>query len=270
MFPTVLLIVILTALIAVGTFLFMVATVVWQGPRAEPHVQREWRWRPPLAHVDELKSWAAETAESITRKWLTKGRTSSTLKELLAELLHGATFAINHVPHVGLDINDPDCGSGRHEMIGVTAPEALAIADQIRGNRREALRVHNLATANAKSSAPMSRTDYATAQFMCPLFTADGKCAAFPLRPLQCRATCELCRGENDGHVPADRTSLAEVAQSVGMGAELGLARGIAAAGLDAKTYELNSALAVALDTRDASNRWARGEDVFADCKQCV
>ena len=41
------------------------------------------------------------------------------------------------------------------------------------------------------------------------------------------------------------------------------MTRALKSAGLDANIYELNSAVATALEIPDAAERWARGEDVF-------
>lgn len=46
-----------------------------------------------------------------------------------------------------------------------------------------------------------------------------------------------------------------------------GLCVGSARSGFDGRTYELHSALLRALDTLDTEERWARGEDVFAECR---
>jgi hypothetical protein len=55
-------------------------------------------------------------------------------------------------------------------------------------------------------------------------------------------------------------------ARLVAEGVEEGIVRALEEAGLDGKVYELNSALAVALDMPDVAERWAAGEDVFATC----
>jgi hypothetical protein len=49
----------------------------------------------------------------------------------------------------------------------------------------------------------------------------------------------------------------------VAQGIEAGVTRALKSAGLDANIYELNSAFAKALESSDAAERWARGEDVF-------
>ncbi len=51
--------------------------------------------------------------------------------------------------------------------------------------------------------------------------------------------------------------------QTVAQGIEMGLTRALKSAGLDANIYEINSALATALGSPDAAERWANGERVF-------
>ncbi len=51
--------------------------------------------------------------------------------------------------------------------------------------------------------------------------------------------------------------------KTVAEGIEIGLIQALKSAGLDSNIYELNSALAKALETPDAADRWARGEKVF-------
>lgn len=57
---------------------------------------------------------------------------------------------------------------------------------------------------------------------------------------------------------------------TVGRGVQLGLQEGLQSAGLDAEVYEFNSALAKALETPDAADRWAKGENVFASCTRAT
>jgi hypothetical protein len=51
--------------------------------------------------------------------------------------------------------------------------------------------------------------------------------------------------------------------ETVAEGIETGVTRALKSAGLDADVYELNSALATALEKPDAAERWAKGEKVF-------
>ena len=46
------------------------------------------------------------------------------------------------------------------------------------------------------------------------------------------------------------------------------MTRALKSAGLDANIYELNSAVATALEISDAAERWARGDDVFRNTRR--
>ena len=184
MLPVVLFFLGLTALIAVGTFVFMVGSVVVAGPQPISHHTRDWRWQPPLAAPRELMSWAAEAAEGLTRKLLGQKRQPTTPTKLVEELLHGATFAINHVPHAGVDRQDRHCEAASRETIGVTAAEVLAIADRLRPRRGVAQRVHDLAMANMQTVQAAPAKAWEPTTLPCPLLGGDGNCASFPVRPL--------------------------------------------------------------------------------------
>ncbi len=56
------------------------------------------------------------------------------------------------------------------------------------------------------------------------------------------------------------------LARQVGEGMLAELSGALGRAQLDPRVYELNSALAVALDAPFASRRWASGEPIFAGC----
>lgn len=64
---------------------------------------------------------------------------------------------------------------------------------------------------------------------------------------------------------PADAQDAKAHEQTVAQGIEMGMTRALKSAGLDSSLYEFNSALATALETPDAAERWARGERVFHD-----
>ena len=63
--------------------------------------------------------------------------------------------------------------------------------------------------------------------------------------------------------ITSDLPNISGHEETVAQGIELGVTRALTSAGLDAKIYELNSALATALATPDASERWAKGENLF-------
>ena len=109
----------------------------------------------------------------------------------------------------------------------------------------------------------MSRQEYASADITCPLLTNGGTCAVYVLRPLFCRMDGPVC-GRDDSSEQQRLGSSSSLA--IGIGKDL--SNGLAAVGVDANRYELNSALLVALYEPTMSARWASGEPTFAKCKQ--
>jgi hypothetical protein len=267
MLPTVALFLFFAGITIAAVLLFMFVTVLREGPAGRQKAVAPQQWRPPLAPAAELKVWAARVAESVTKRSLVDRRDPERPAKLLEELLQGATFAIHQVPDTRVTREGDGCANCKHETIGATAPEILAIADRVRSEPQLAERVHELASANALAAADWDVADSRRAQFTCPLYTPEGSCASYPLRPLHCRAVCPECCPEANPN--ASGTPLPEVARSIGLGAELGLMAGVSAAGLDARRYELNSALAAALPVDNATEQWLRGDNVFAGCQEC-
>ena len=226
-------------------------------------------WLPPFMGGRALRDWAATAAEQLARKRLEGKRTGETASRLAIEMEDAAMHAmLPLVEPADLEriVACPEIGQGR---VGVTAPEALAIAAFIRKNksRAERKRIYELAVKNAKEIA--SPTPGAT-PYPCALQGSDHVCCVYARRPLRCRPLHAISIAKEMGRheVPPARSQAAEPdeprhEQNVAQGIEVGLTRALQSAGLDANIYELNSALATALETPDAAERWARGEDIF-------
>jgi Fe-S-cluster containining protein len=159
-------------------------------------------------------------------------------------------------------------------MIGITAPEAIALADYIRRNlpNTEAKRIHDLALQNSKiidGNHEHRRGD----EIPCALLSGQCLCLTYAARPLQCRPLHARMIGRELGLGIADAESRNPPTESpvraIELGLEAGLVEELDDAGLDANSYELNAALVVALDTPDVANRWLKGENVFAGCPIC-
>ena len=113
-------------------------------------------WLPPFMRGEALRNWAATTAEQFAKKRLIGRRTGETAARLAADVEEGAMHAM--LPLAGpaeLEriIACPETGQG---TVGVTAPEALAIAEYLRNNmsRFEQRRIHELAVETRKRSRP--------------------------------------------------------------------------------------------------------------------
>jgi hypothetical protein len=227
-------------------------------------------WLPPFLRGEALRNWAATTAEQLAKKRLTGKRTGETAARLAAEVAEGAMHAM--LPTAGPSELErimacPETGQG---MVGVTAPEALAIAAYLRKNRSRAeqQRIYELAVKNAKKIAVRARGEGDVPPLPCPLHGQDHVCCVYGTRPLRCRPLHAISIAKDVGrNSPAGSQAEAPDEkgheQTVAQGIELGLTRALKSAGLDAGIYELNSALAMALEAPDAAERWAKGENVF-------
>lgn len=232
-------------------------------------------WMPPFLGGNALREWAADTTEKMVRERLAGERTGEAVSKLATDL----EAATDHAMLPSAESADlvrvvacPSTGQGR---VGVTIPEVLAVADQIR--KQESAegqkRIHDQALANAQKIANASPEDREPPP--CALQGPGHVCCTFAERPLHCRplhAVIVAREASERGQTAAPYRDL-EVGEighqkAVGDGVQEGLSRAIKSAGLDAKRYELNSALAIALEHPDAAERWGRGEDVFvhANC----
>ena len=228
------------------------------------------KWQPPLVQDDTLLAWASEMASTATARRLAGPRGENTAKQLVAEIHEGSTYAIAQSPDATVRM-EPNCSNGRHRMIGVTPPEALVIAEEIRStkSRREVNRIHDRAARNAAKVVDMTHQRYAQGGLTCPLLAQDETCTVFGVRPMRCRGWCLASGKDGDVCLPGDGDASKGLhAKTVTSGAEDGLCRAIESAGLDANVYELNSALVAALDAPVGAERWAEGERVFEQCKR--
>ncbi len=227
-------------------------------------------WLPPFLGGTALRNWAATTAEQLAQKHLAGKRTGDTAGVLAKEMEEAAMHAMLPLLEArDLDriVACPEAGQGR---VGVTVPEALAIAAHIRKHksRAEQMRILELAVENAKKIA--SRASGDPTPHPCALQGSDHVCCTFALRPLRCRPLHAISianeasqRPAPPAHVQPGSPDAPRHEEIVAEGIEAGLTRALKSAGLDANIYELNSALATALENPDAAERWARGEDVF-------
>lgn len=263
MLPTLMIFLVAATLLVVAVFCLMFFSVAFAGPAGATAGGTPENWQPPRDSDDTLVHWAARMAASVTRQRLSLGRSSATAMELAKELYAGTSEAIEQLRE-----EEAQCSARCHEMIGVMAPEALAVADDLRSrlNPAETERIRSRANENAALAKSLSREEYAAAHVTCPLLTSDGTCAAYAFRPLFCRTDCADCQGQ-EGEPPRRTVSASALARGI----ERGLTKSLAKAGVDANRYELSSALVVALSAPDVSKRWANGESVFADCEPfCV
>jgi len=248
-------------LVAFALVLLTFLDVVLAEPTEQLSSSRQ--WQPPLMRGNDLRSWAAEMASAATNKWLTQPRDKDTAFAIASEVYQGASNAIAHSQNVVQQIS-PNCPSCRQKMIGVTPPEALLIAEAVRKNlsNKKARQIYAQSKVNAKRVANFDPQQYEKSEVTCPLWDGESYCMVFRTRPLQCRGWC------SDTSCKSRDRSAETHAHTVGIGAEDGLSKSLQNSGLDGTVYELNSALAAALDASIASEEWVRGNSVFENCKR--
>ena len=229
-------------------------------------------WQPQLLRGEKLRWWAHATAETATVTKLRATRTAETAVELVREVHDGAQQAMDAGPNQGDRACHEGCPGCCHMLISVTAPEVCAIAAWLR-DRMSAAELNTIrqhAVENADKSKTMSNTEHAESMLWCPLLNSHLSCSVYPVRPLGCRAwnslSLEACHDCYFANHACNTIPLDDHAYEVGQGVRSGLSRGNEEVGLDGNSYELSSALVTALDTPDAAERWARGENVFEHC----
>ncbi|MBY6203408.1 hypothetical protein [Halomonas denitrificans] len=164
----------------------------------------------------------------------------------------------------------PGCAFCCHLRVMATAVEVFAFLDYLRDTLSAAefgaLGERARSTAARLSALPAERL--LAVNLPCPALV-DGRCSGYAGRPLNCRAyhslSVEACRESFDHPEDLHRghPQLAPLARVHG-GAQAGLIDALASHGLDARQYELASALAEALDEPEATRaRLAAGEPVF-------
>jgi hypothetical protein len=268
------LLVVLLLVCVVGAALFIQAAFWGERDMAEQN-RAVLMWRPSFIRGAALRDWAAAIAQGIAANRLAAPRTAKTAGVLAAELQDLAAHAMLPLARQAereRTVPCPECGQG---MVFITAPEALAIADHIRKNlfRNERKRIHDLAVLNANKIAASKPGDLEKVPLCCPLLGQNQYCCVYAARPLRCRPLHAIYVARDMGSravQPAGQEGKApEVErheQNVEQGIEIGLNRALSCAGLDSKFYELNSALVAALDTPNAAERWAHGDNVFENC----
>jgi uncharacterized protein len=145
--------------------------------------------------------------------------------------------------------------------VSLSAPEAIVLAAFLTDTLKPAdlAALTTRVEAMASRVATMDHDQRMEAGLDCSLLV-DGRCIAYPVRPLACAAANSLdadacARGKE---IPIEAQQLCAIHAT-----QIGLAVASAARALDYGRYELNNALAVALGTPDAADRWLAGERLF-------
>lgn len=147
------------------------------------------------------------------------------------------------------------------QMVIVTAPEAFFVAAQVRKRPDLAAAVREA----AREIGNLSMEERLGRQVFCPMLS-EAMCSIYAGRPLGCRGfvstELEACLaafergGTPDIPMPNDTVSVLYACRMLLMAA-------LRLGGLGDASYELNSAVALALSGDDTEARWLAGEKLF-------
>ncbi len=262
----------LAVLVAVAVFAF--ALMFWDVAFSVPERwARHWpsaAWRLPQFSGKLLRDWAAKLTRHVVLRQTGLPRSAETPLAIAAELEAGVNVALQQVGAARNASPATTCPDSGPHYIPVTVPEVLVIADELQRTcaPAELHQIRELAQANALRARLVNPKEFTNVGIACPLHTKEGYCLTFLSRPIACRRLCPNCVGSDDATVLQTKTNgeLRELTDDLHQGLSAGLSQGLHDAGLDGETYELNDALATALTTPEAANRWLQGEPVFAHC----
>lgn len=147
------------------------------------------------------------------------------------------------------------CDHCCHQPVPVLFPEAVRALDALAPEARAG--VGERAWAALGALGGLDLYEAWEVRHPCPLLV-DGRCAAYTARPSACAAyysaSDEACAGDADASVPRHGPPLMAAAS-----ARAALADALAAAGLDARSVWLGSALAALADDPSLAERWLTG-----------
>lgn len=222
------------------------------------------RWRPPYIADQQLFEWARSVSRGTVRSALHEGASPGEITEMVKDLYDGASEAMHPDASPGDRALPTACPSHGRGVMGVSAPEAIALAEWLRGT----LTPEQLDELIEDVTFCDEMVENHVTEPPCALQGEDHVCIAFGAHPLSCRPTLAvaLARHVHD-RLPSARTRTEADIDAVTRGVVEGLHSGLRQAGLDSTRYELHSALRRALTRPGVGEAWRRGEDAFAGCR---
>jgi hypothetical protein len=232
---------ILTATLLIGGLLFLMFADAAAGEPRPLHNRAL-----PLLTGEALKDWARDRSRTMTIKWLAlhpdrrqpdglARRIEADAGQVLEQAIFRESPADRGLQRCQESLSVPQ----------VTAPEAFAIADEIRKLPQSIwLPVAKHVAAAAKNNSGG-----------CPLMTPRGMCLCAIARPLGCRGRC-LAGFDSSDEAAAWAATLEE-------GLSEGMQQELSSAGLDSNRYDLNHALAAILPEPALETDWRRGKPLL-------
>jgi Fe-S-cluster containining protein len=174
------------------------------------------------------------------------------------------------------EIANIDCKKGCWfcctQMVAVTIPEVLRLADHIRAtwNEEQRANLDKRMASYMKATEAWHNGDHSRKpRHVCPLLNADeGACSVWPERPIICRGfnstDHNMCIAKRDDPVndPAVPQIMGQYYAS--MYSRTGMRQALKKYELDEQMHEMIPALIIALEIPDAAERYLAGDPIFA------
>jgi Fe-S-cluster containining protein len=229
-------------------------------------------WLRALDPLNAVLARALLGAHEAATAILAGGRTAATVRALVEQAFASTRTTtealLRRTPPAGQPACRAGCAFCCALPVSVQPPEALYMALHLRARLNAGALAALVARLRPRVEARRGWTieQRRTHQRRCVFLTADGRCGIYDGRPLACRGytsqSAEACQEDRDPMPVHEGVMYATT------GVSYGLVEATAALGLESARYELESAVLRALEVPDATERWLRGERVFAGCEQ--
>jgi hypothetical protein len=153
----------------------------------------------------------------------------------------------------------------------VSIPEALVIAERLATSGQGELVQRVVATAERRRT--LNTDDLFQRGEPCPFLGQSGECGIYDVRPLACRRHCCLDAKECESAVRQPKHKLPvqqhAAANAAGVMSAIALAAALEDVGLDFRTFELATAVAVGLQ-KHATESWLSCKSLFEEAVRPV
>jgi len=220
-------------------------------------------------------------ARGVWRKFAEHGRSPAGLNTSVdAALALSEAFTREIMARDIPDLNRIACSHGCawccHYQVGVTAPQALHIAQKLKdgaGTRPLDVQKEKLTALDVRTRG-LNAAKRLKAKLGCAFLDDQNACTIYAFRPFGCRGAnsvdANACRAFVEG--TADRKTreqnwLHKLPYETQRDLQDGFHMGALEQGLRDDRLELTAAILVALETPNAAERWIAGENIFKDAR---
>ena len=231
---------------------------------------------PAPARSQQNLAWnmqIVQTERQATIEALNHEPSTSQVIELVDNARDGATQIVEQMlayyPNVPPIACRAGCAWCCTKSIALSPPEVLRIAAYLRAtlSSDDLMVVRERIADLDDQTRIMSSLQRAHARLPCALLS-DQRCMVHAVRPLTCAGWNAIdvneCKADWLDPEASDAITSNVVQIEAFQAMRLGIDLGSAELGLDNDTLELTTALRIALDTPDATERWLAGEQIFA------